>query len=182
MKPTARRGQGAMEYLMTYGWAILILMVVGIIMWQMGVFNVGGSSPPRVTGTNYQRPIDATVFIRATPAAGQKCRNAADDCVTIEFVNAEPGTITFSPSYLTLLGVTLPAACSVDGTATDSGSPPTVRQGAKYSYSCKGDPSFTKTFVARDVVEGNLTLTYTVSIVGTPRSRNERATFRGPAE
>lgn len=36
-----RKGQSAMEYLMTYGWAILVVMVVGIAMWQLGIFNTG---------------------------------------------------------------------------------------------------------------------------------------------
>jgi hypothetical protein len=39
MKPSSRKGQGAMEYLMTYGWAILVVMIVGITLWQMGVFS-----------------------------------------------------------------------------------------------------------------------------------------------
>jgi hypothetical protein len=39
-----RKGQGAMEYLMTYGWAILVVMIVGIVMWQLGIFNMGGTT------------------------------------------------------------------------------------------------------------------------------------------
>ena len=33
------KGQAALEYLMTYGWAILVILVVGVVLWQMGVFN-----------------------------------------------------------------------------------------------------------------------------------------------
>lgn len=33
------RGQAAMEYLMTYGWALLILLVVIGVLFSMGVFN-----------------------------------------------------------------------------------------------------------------------------------------------
>ncbi len=33
------KGQGAMEYLMTYGWAILVVLIVGVILWQLGIFN-----------------------------------------------------------------------------------------------------------------------------------------------
>jgi len=39
MKFFGKKGQGAMEYLMTYGWAILIILVVGLVLWQMGFFN-----------------------------------------------------------------------------------------------------------------------------------------------
>ncbi len=31
-----------MEYLMTYGWAILVVIIVGIVLWQSGVFGTGG--------------------------------------------------------------------------------------------------------------------------------------------
>lgn len=33
------RGQAALEYLMTYGWAILVVLIIGVAMWQMGVFS-----------------------------------------------------------------------------------------------------------------------------------------------
>lgn len=47
-----RKGQGAMEYLMTYGWAILVVMVVGIAMWRLGIFNMGGAT---VTSTGFAK-------------------------------------------------------------------------------------------------------------------------------
>jgi len=34
-----RRGQGSLEYIATYGWAVLVVMVVGIAMWLLGVFS-----------------------------------------------------------------------------------------------------------------------------------------------
>lgn len=36
-----KKGQGAMEYLMTYGWAILIVIVVGGVLYYYGVFSPG---------------------------------------------------------------------------------------------------------------------------------------------
>jgi hypothetical protein len=47
-----RRGQAAMEYLMTYGWAILVVMVVGIAMWQLGIFNMGSAT---LTSTGFAK-------------------------------------------------------------------------------------------------------------------------------
>ncbi len=35
-----KKGQAAMEYLMTYGWAILIVIIVIAALWAMGVFTV----------------------------------------------------------------------------------------------------------------------------------------------
>ncbi len=67
------KGQGAMEYLMTYGWAILVVMIVGIVMWQLGIFNMGSTSitatgfskiKPQLAGTGMRANGDFTgVFI-----------------------------------------------------------------------------------------------------------------------
>jgi hypothetical protein len=38
-----KKGQSAMEYLMTYGWAILIVIVVVAALYAMGVFQVAPS-------------------------------------------------------------------------------------------------------------------------------------------
>ena len=40
---SVRRAQSAMEYLMTYGWAILIIAVVLASLFSLGVFSAGGS-------------------------------------------------------------------------------------------------------------------------------------------
>ena len=34
-----QKGQGALEYLMTYGWALLIIVVVGAALFALGVFS-----------------------------------------------------------------------------------------------------------------------------------------------
>jgi hypothetical protein len=51
------KGQGALEYMMTYGWAILIMGVVAVVLWQMGVFNPA-TTPPGCTGFSQIRPAD----------------------------------------------------------------------------------------------------------------------------
>ncbi len=38
------KGQISMEYVMTYGWMILIVMIVGIVLWQMGAFTPPSAS------------------------------------------------------------------------------------------------------------------------------------------
>lgn len=40
-----KKGQTAMEYLMTYGWAILIILIVGAVLAYYGVFNLGALTP-----------------------------------------------------------------------------------------------------------------------------------------
>ena len=34
-----KKGQAAMEYLMTYGWAILIVIIVAAALYALGIFN-----------------------------------------------------------------------------------------------------------------------------------------------
>jgi len=44
MHMARKKGQAAMEYLMTYGWAILIVIIVVAALYAMGVFNVGSGT------------------------------------------------------------------------------------------------------------------------------------------
>ncbi|MGC8533517.1 MAG: hypothetical protein ACP5MV_02730 [Candidatus Parvarchaeum sp.] len=39
----SRRSQSALEYMMTYGWAILIIVIVAVILYSMGIFNPSSS-------------------------------------------------------------------------------------------------------------------------------------------
>jgi hypothetical protein len=54
-----RKGQGAMEYLTTYGWAILVVMVVGMVLYQLGVFN--SSSGSTFADFYYLKPMSAAI-------------------------------------------------------------------------------------------------------------------------
>ncbi len=48
---TKRKGQGALEYLITYGWAILIIVIIGGALFALGVFNPATwGSNKRATG------------------------------------------------------------------------------------------------------------------------------------
>ncbi len=53
MKTQNKRAQSAVEYLMTYGWAILVIIVVGAALWKLGVFDVSkytGSAKLSISG------------------------------------------------------------------------------------------------------------------------------------
>jgi len=162
-----RRGQGAMEYLMTYGWAILVVMLVGVALWQMGLFEFGGTIPTRVSGFNYQKPIDATLEFSPT------CANGVE-CVRLSMVNGEPGkiTVTVAPTG-TVNSVTL-------GTCTPAASA-TVNQGAKYEIICLGAAT-SPTLVTGEVATVELQYTYTVAIAGRTRTRTEDGQGRGPVD
>ena len=44
------KSQSALEYLMTYGWAILIIVIVAVILYSMGIFNPSSSITSTITG------------------------------------------------------------------------------------------------------------------------------------
>lgn len=39
MMRNGKKGQAALEYLVTYGWAILAIVIVAAILWYFGIFN-----------------------------------------------------------------------------------------------------------------------------------------------
>ena len=45
-----KRSQSALEYMMTYGWAILIIVIVAVILYSMGIFNPSSSITTTITG------------------------------------------------------------------------------------------------------------------------------------
>ncbi len=59
MRKMGKKGQGAMEYLMTYGWAIMVVMIVGVVLWQMGIFKIGSGGKGQ-TGFSQVKVLDHT--------------------------------------------------------------------------------------------------------------------------
>ena len=45
-----KRGQVSLEFLMTYGWAILVIIIVGAVAWQWGMFDNLGAPKPGTAG------------------------------------------------------------------------------------------------------------------------------------
>ena len=50
MSMNKMKAQTAMEYLMTYGWAILIVIIVGAALYALGIFNPSTYSQSTATG------------------------------------------------------------------------------------------------------------------------------------
>ena len=72
---------------MTYSWAILVVMMVGIALWQLGMFDVGG-----VTGTT------STGFPRLK-AQLTLMKVSSDGHFTGTFTNAAGGSITVGDAW-----------------------------------------------------------------------------------
>ena len=52
------RGQNAVEYMMTYGWAILVVLVAGVMVWQMGILELSRNITPDKRGFSQVTPLD----------------------------------------------------------------------------------------------------------------------------
>ena len=52
-----KKGQTALEYLMTYGRMIIIIGVAGVFLWQTGIFTPQ-TTPPGCTGFSQVKPAD----------------------------------------------------------------------------------------------------------------------------
>ena len=71
-----RKGQGAMEYLMTYGWALLVIVIVGAALFALGVLNPATYQQRRCNGFQYITYIDQAA---ATDGFTLHGRNGVND-------------------------------------------------------------------------------------------------------
>jgi len=55
------KAQTALEYLLTYGWAILIIIIVGAALYALGVFSPGTFTGKRSTGFSQFQMVDFKV-------------------------------------------------------------------------------------------------------------------------
>jgi hypothetical protein len=79
-----KRAQAALEYLMTYGWAILIIAIVAAALYYMNVF--GGACSPSATG--FQTHGGVTVLtgdylVYDDGSASVKIKNTAGQSITV---------------------------------------------------------------------------------------------------
>lgn len=168
------KGQGAMEYLMTYGWAILVVMIVGIVMWQLGIFNMGGTT------------VTATGFAKIKPQlAGSGL--SRDGQFTGVFTNGVGTRITMTSSPASISGAVLtnPCRASFIGTAGFTASPHAVGAGQNFlltSAAAGCTMGAAGTVDAGTVYDITLSLVYNVDIGGVATTHTETGTFRGPAE
>lgn len=105
-----KKAQAALEYLMTYGWAILIIAIVAAALYYMNVF--GGACSPSATGfppSGGVTILTGEFLVNADGSGEIIVRNNAGQTVTIQntvvdtFINntnlaiASGGSITFFP-------------------------------------------------------------------------------------
>jgi uncharacterized protein (UPF0333 family) len=109
MKFANKKAQSAMEYLMTYGWAILIVIIVAAALYALGVFNPATFTGRTATGFQVLgAPTDWDLATAAGTIPGNLTLNLANNkmatAVTILNITAtiSGAASTYSPTGLVL--------------------------------------------------------------------------------
>ncbi|MCL5976177.1 MAG: hypothetical protein M1580_01095, partial [Candidatus Parvarchaeota archaeon] len=98
----SKRSQSALEYMMTYGWAILIIVIVAVILYSMGIFNPSSSvtftssgfSPFTISST-----ICNSIGLKLGIVAGPIPAGANSITVSKVFLTSVTGANTTEASY-----------------------------------------------------------------------------------
>jgi hypothetical protein len=170
--PKHSRGQGAMEYLMTYGWAILVVMIVGVAIWQMGFFSshIGRTT---VVDFKYIKPLNPNTI------------QLTSDEMSIVFMNGVGDPITITDMKLDFTYPTT-ADCSA---ATYSVSRPDPATTAVLSLGETMDVGYGQTFeaivtgctgVAGESYDVAVTISYRNNVGGFNDVRMEEGKIMGP--
>jgi hypothetical protein len=80
------RGQASLEFLMTYGWAILVVGVVMVVLWQWGLFTPSGGTKTTYMGFWGVMPIDFSYKSNGTLKLSLQ-NNIIDGTINITGIN-----------------------------------------------------------------------------------------------
>ena len=96
----SKRSQSALEYMMTYGWAILIIVIVAVILYSMGIFNPSSSITTTITGFQ-QTPI-SSALCTPTGVLVVSIEDVTGNLINITTVNSTVNgkTATTNPNQL----------------------------------------------------------------------------------
>ena len=114
-----RKGQSATEYLMTYGWAILAIVVVAGVLWNMGLFG-GGSCGNSVTGFAGTQISVEDWALTSAGVLTLNLRNAAGETLTLSSVTVGTDAATNTTSWdIGTGGAVIAHTSAATGTAGD---------------------------------------------------------------
>lgn len=159
-----KRGQASTEYLTIYGWAILVVLIVGIFLWQFGVFSPHATA---VTSKGFKS-------VKPQPTG---TRLDHDGTFTGVFINAAGGQISDASFEA---GLVMPSQASCTGTATVEPNLP-IAAGANFRLTglrCGGGTigSVGDTYTLR------VSITYNLTLENVEVQRISSGDIRGPLE
>ena len=161
LKRQHKRGQAAMEFLMTYGWAILAAIIAIGVLAYFGVFN-----PGRLAGSQgiINAPFNMDAFVIEDEGAAATCNAAAGfDCIRMEITQNLGETMTNANLALTVISkqgwdsTTTPITCTSDLGVLDWVS------GDSVTWTCAVAAAGTEAWGNGVSTSSDLTLTYRTS-------------------
>ena len=117
------KSQSALEYLMTYGWAILIIVIVAVILYSMGIFNPSSSISTTITGFS-STPVSSAIFTD-NGGLSLSVQNSVGYPIEITNITATTttgGKVTIKPNITLLPGKSQVLVLSKVFTAANQGS------------------------------------------------------------
>jgi TRAP-type C4-dicarboxylate transport system permease large subunit len=106
------KGQTALEYLITYGWAILVILVVLAVLWYYGIFNPARWAGESVTEGSAFKIVDKNLQVGTLKLS---LGNKAGTTVTINSINVS-GDVYNTALFVTGLPETVVAGANIVGT------------------------------------------------------------------
>ncbi len=93
-----KKAQSALEYMMTYGWAILIIVIVAVILYSMGIFNPSSSISATITGFA-SAPVSSAICT-SNGVLRFAVGDTTGNIIKIKNITATIGskTVTFTPN------------------------------------------------------------------------------------
>jgi len=97
------KAQTSLEFLMTYGWAILIVIVIVVVAWQWGFFDPGGVVKKGSSGFWGVKPMDFSYNTDGDLILSLK--NGVGGGINITEVRVRGGAITYTDPMTTPLSI-----------------------------------------------------------------------------
>ena len=106
----SKRSQSALEYMMTYGWAILIIVIVAVILYSRGIFNPSSSITFTSSGFSpftVSSSLCNNIGYKIAVLAGPIPNNANSLTINKVYLTSATGANTTTASYTLTNPVTL---------------------------------------------------------------------------
>jgi hypothetical protein len=99
----SRKGQAALDFLMTYGWAILLVVLVAAALFVLGVFDVSSFVGNRAVGFT---EVSVTAFSVASDGTlTVKLQNQVGNPITVNSINGTFAGSSIASAPATQLGI-----------------------------------------------------------------------------
>jgi hypothetical protein len=127
------KGQTAVEYLMTYGWAILIILIVAGVLAYYGIFAPAGFLGPTARGFGQVQVLNPWSVTASTGDVALNLGNRVGEAITITGITYVIDGTTYAPATVTPAATALSSGDNGVYEFTDAPTHPTGSAGDTYT-------------------------------------------------